>query len=144
MQICRADQYYGAALRHLIHCGHSVENADDKPGDYRLNSNSTLLMKYAANSANPWHFTITAEEVELLISDQSKAGLFGEAYLLLICGRDSICILRVEEWLEVLNVPCHKTQFIRIDRPFRSQMSVTGSSGKLENRISRSRIRCLA
>jgi hypothetical protein len=143
MQIRRGDQYCGAALRHFIEHGHTVEYVDDDMAHYRLNGHSFVLMKYATGKTASWHFTFSRREVDLLITDQSEAGLFGEAFLCLICGRDSICILKTEEWINLLDISRSGTQSIRVDRPHGTQMQVRGSGGRLGKKIARSRIRDL-
>lgn len=138
MQISKRDQLYGAVLRKLARHGtlHTVREVGDKAGHFRLNDGTYLLMKYSTNAGSPWRFTFRPEDIETLLADYKRAGLFGGSFICLICGIDVICPLAADEWSKVLDLNNPTVQqTICVSRVSGCQLEVTGTGGGLDRKI---------
>lgn len=144
--ITTRDPYEGVVLRHLIKHDDPVQVTEigDKVGHFCLNNDAFLLVKYSSRSRSPWRFTIRPDDINTLVRDQSRGGLFGGSYFCLVCGFESLCALREEEWSALLDLSeTEIQQTLSVSRSPRSSFEVTGSSGHLARKIPVSRFPAL-
>lgn len=81
------DQALGPLICGLVrHSTVKLAKVGDKTGRFRLNDSRYLLVKHASNSRSPWRFTFLPDDIQALLADQSRAGLFGN-YLAWYAGR---------------------------------------------------------
>lgn len=136
------DPYYGVVLRSLAKYGEPFHIAElgDKAGHFCLNEDAFLLVKYSSRNRSPWRFTFRLDDIRTLIDDQNQGGLFGGSYVCLVCGFDSLCALREDEWSTLLDLTAASgQQTVTVSRDPRSSFEVTSSSGNLSRKIPASR-----
>lgn len=144
--ITTRDSYEGVVLRHLIKHDDTARIAEigDKAGHFCLNDDAFLLVKYSSRNCSPWRFTFRPDDVKTLVSDQSQGGLFGGSYLCLVCGFQSLCALREDEWSSLLDLNTTvEQQTVVVRRSPRSSFEVTSSAGSLNRTIPASRFPAL-
>lgn len=140
--ITTRDPYEGIVLRHLIKHDDPVRVTEigDKLGHFCLNDDAFLLVKYSSRDRSPWRFTFRPDDIRTLIHDQNQGGLFGGSYVCLVCGLESLCALREEEWSTLLDLTMTEgQQTITVRRDPQSSFEVAGSSGKLDRKVPASR-----
>jgi hypothetical protein len=135
------DPYDGIVLRRLAKYGESFQISDlrDKAGHFCLNGDAFLLVKYSSRNRSPWRFTFKPDDLETLLNDHNQGGLFGDSYVCLVCGFNSLCVLREDEWSAVLDLKKNGQQTMVVRRRPRSSFAVSGSSGDLDQNIPASR-----
>jgi len=140
--ITERDKFYGVVLRHLTrHDGLSkVREVGDKAGHFCLNDDAFLLVKYSSSESAPWRFTFRPDDIHTLIKDQNQGGLFGGSYICLVCGFESLCALREDEWSALLDLDVVEgQQTISVHRSPRSLFEVKATCGNLDHKIPASR-----
>ncbi|NBB75111.1 MAG: hypothetical protein GVY35_15790 [Bacteroidetes bacterium] len=138
--ISARDQIYGAVLRQIVKEGGArLAEVSDCAGRFRLNGSTSLLVKYATNSSSPWYFSFHPEHIKILRRDLNEhGGLF--SIVCLVCGSDSICALRHDEWSSVLDLNAQNSQqTITLRRAKRCSFSVSGPVGMLDYKVPASR-----
>lgn len=140
------DPYDGIVLRSLAKYGEPFQIADlgDKAGHFCLNEDAFLLVKYASRNRSPWQFTFRPDDIETLVNDHNRGGLFGGSYVCLVCGYNSLCALQEGEWSVLLDLnEVENQQTICVRRSPRSSFEVTGFAGSLSRKVSASRFPAL-
>lgn len=127
------ERYHGAALRDLIVCaGTPLEIAahDDagRVNSYLVNRCVALHIKHSSKRTAPWSFTFSEEN----LTELARLSHCAEAtWLALVCGRDGILSLSLEEFHTINPQWAKATSFIRVDRDKRTMYRVFGTNGKL-------------
>jgi len=140
--ITQRDKFYGVVLRHLTRHNGSfkVREVGDKAGHFCLNDDAFLLVKYSSSENSPWRFTFCPGDVHTLVEGQNHGGLFGGSYVCLVCGFESLCALREDEWSTLLELNTTKgQQTISVQRSPRSLFEVKETCGNLNRKIPASR-----
>jgi len=136
------DPYEGVVLRHLIKPDDPIEVTEigDKLGHFCLNEDIFLLVKYSSRNRSPWRFTFQPDDIETLVNDHNRGGLFGGSYVCLVCGLNTLCALREKEWSTLFDLGGREEQqTITVCRHPRTSFEVAGSAGQLEQKIPISR-----
>ena len=132
------DQFEGVVLRRLIKHDNPprITEVGDKPGHFRLDDSTFLLVRYSSSEQSPWRFTFRPEDIGTLIEDRNKADLFGGSHVCLVCGLSTICPLDSDEWSVVLDLDAvDGQQTITVRRKPGTQFKVRGSGGKLAHKV---------
>lgn len=140
--ITERDKFYGVVLRHLTRHERlsKVQEVGDKAGHFCLNDDAFLLVKYSSSNSSPWRFTFRPDDIRILIDDLNQGGLFGDSFVCLVCGFESLCALREEEWSTLLDLSeTSGQQSISVHRSPGSLFELKGSSEDLDHKIPASR-----
>jgi hypothetical protein len=131
MEFSKRDQHIGPVYRKLIEEGaHVVEF--DRPGHIRVNGSVYCYVKYASSDVSPWSFGFTSNELLMLGTDLGReAALYAKAFVALVCGTDGVCLLKANEWRQLLEPLKHRRKFVQVKRPPGCQMEVR-ATGNLE------------
>lgn len=93
-----------------------------------------LHIKHSAKRLPPWKFafsTDSVEQIEVMASD------YQSCWLALVCGRDGVVTIRVEEFRALTGNVREPSPFLRVDRDRNTRYRVYGNQGMLENTKSR-------
>lgn len=133
MKIQQKDLFHGAALTQLTeHLSFKALNkADTKYGHYMVNTDRRLMVKLTEKPSAPWTFTFQPDDLNTLSSDMASGF---RTFVVLVCGRETICLLPERDFLVLLDLSSTGAQWIRVEIP-RASMRVRGSSGRLSHAI---------
>jgi hypothetical protein len=125
MKIQEQDIYHGAALMQIVEHDSfkALNKADARYGHYLVNKDIRLWIKYASSENGPWQFTLNNTDLEAIDGDRT---MDRTVYLVLICGKHSICCLDASELANLVDFSA-KQQWIKVDSPPKKQLHVTGS-----------------
>jgi hypothetical protein len=99
-----------------------------------------LLVKCATHNPSPWRFTFQPDDIETLVQDHNRGGLFGGSYVCLNCSFDSLGVFQDEEWSTLFDLGgSENQQTITLRRTPGTSFTVTGSAGRLTRTIPASR-----
>ena len=131
--------HFGLLLHGLVKNGPvEIGKPSEKAGHLCIDERR-LLAKYDSSTSSPWSFTFRPQDIRTLVEDYSSAGLFGN-YVCLICGSDSICVLRSDEVFQLLSTEDpQQSQTIRVRKSKGCCLRVSGSEGQLEPAIAANR-----
>lgn len=141
--ITERDKFYGVVLRHLTKNGHpisSLAELGDKAGHFCINEEAFLLVKYSSASESPWRFSFHPGDLPILVKDHNRGGLFGGSYVCLVCGFNSVCMLREDEWSALLHLDStDRQQTVTVRRAVGRSFAVSGTAGQLKHKVPVSR-----
>ena len=106
-------------------------------GYYLLNENTPICLKLSSKRKGPWTFNFLRSHQEV---QQNLFQSYGELFICLICGKDGVAGLSMQEFRKVLDNDFDEQECISVHRRLRSMYFVTGRDGVLENRVSRQSI----
>lgn len=134
MRIQEKDLYHGAALTQIVEhpSFKALNKVDDRYGHYLINHDRRMLVKYRTNSEAPWQFSFPPAETALLKED---LGTDLRVFLCLVCGPETVAILKEDEFHSVLGLDVEGQQWVRVDLPPGGSMRVRGSAGHLTRTI---------
>lgn len=135
MKIQKKDFYHGAALTQIVEhpSFKALNKADERYGHYQINDNIRLLLRLRSNKESPWIFTFEKEDIDILIEDITHNQ---KSYLCLVCGKESICLLPLNDYQKLIDVSRSTSQSITIEIPPRSSMHVKSKLMSLNHTIS--------
>ncbi|MFU8805278.1 MAG: hypothetical protein ACNA8W_15805, partial [Bradymonadaceae bacterium] len=98
-----------------------------------------FLLKYSTGSGEEHGFTFRSEDLEVMVNDIEANGL--KAFLVLVCGDETVCCLDEKEISKVLDVRNGdgRQHWIRVLSPEGKSMRVNGSNGELGWTVAHSR-----
>ena len=133
MKIQDKDLYHGAALTQIVEdpTFKALNKTDPKYGQYTVNSNRHLFIKYRTNRRSPWRFTFQSEEAAAIRSAIKR----GKTFICLVCGSSTICCLNQDELTQLIDLEAQSTQSIRVTVPPGGSLHVTGTTGDLQRTI---------
>jgi len=131
MKIQTQDTYHGTALMQIVEhkTFKALNKADDQYGHYLVNKDIKLWVKYASDEGSPWQFTISENDAK---SIQADAKSKGNTFLILVCGRTSICCVDMDELNGLVDLSAAKAQGIKVETPANKQMRIFGTLQKKE------------
>jgi hypothetical protein len=136
----------GAALAQLAMTGHAV-TIHERPGlesclfDIKSDGfSASVLFKYSTRRKSPWYFTVAREQFEALRGRAPVLPL-SRRYFALVCHMDGVCLISLEEFLEIVTVKRSESQWgLSVSRPQASRFRVSGPGREsLDRTIARSR-----
>lgn len=103
---------------------------------YVLNNNVGLYVTYSTKRLSPWVLTFQPKHLEA-ISDQMQRHKF--SFLILVCGFETTAVLSSEEVTALIPINSPTTCSITIRTGHDKKLAVSGSSGKLKGKLSKTR-----
>ena len=106
-------------------------------GYYLINESIPIYLKASSKRKGPWTFNF------LRIHQETQETLFrtyGELFVCLICGKDGVAGLSMQEFRKVLDDHFEDQESITVRRRLKTMYHLTGRDGVLENRVSRQAI----
>jgi hypothetical protein len=133
MKIQQKDLFHGAALTQLTEhpSFKALNNADVKYGHYMVNTDRRLMVKLTEKASAPWTFTFQPDDLNTLQSDIASGF---RTFVVLVCGKETICLLPEQDFLVLLDLNNPTAQWIRVEIP-KASMRVRGSNGSLTHAI---------
>jgi len=128
----QSDFFHGVLFSKLL--DHQELNIKKHPyfSAYIIN-NRAYYIKYSKNRISPWSFSFSETHVTEIINLLEQ---FKNVYIVLICNEDGICCLNSQEFRTVIAIENEKfPKWIKATRQRREKYLVTGSDGKLSNKI---------
>jgi len=135
-------KYIGSAIISIIDSfneGIKIKRiVDEKSGFYLLNEKIPILCKYSKKRTNPWTFTINKNVLDIYISLVKE---YNECFIVLICGIDGIISLEYSDVSKIIKFDYFKKQKrISATRKLGKMYLISGSDGKLKNKVSQKSI----
>lgn len=126
--IDKIDYYHGAAIVRLIEDSRCRTIGKCDYG-YLINDEILVYLKYSTKGHSPWHFTITADDMNRLARavEALKRCVVG-----FVCGGDGVCAAR---WLSVSQLIAAPPAWITARRAFNGSYGLSGSRGALKHKI---------
>jgi hypothetical protein len=137
MRIQQKDFFHGAALTQLVehHSFKALNKVDGKYGHYLVNVDRRLLVKLTEKPSVPWSFTFQPDDLSTLRADAASGF---QTFVVLVCGRTTICLLGQTEYSAIMDLQAAGTQWIKVEIP-KASMRVRGSAGALGHAIAHNR-----
>lgn len=139
MKVQEKDLYHGAALTQIVEhpSFKALNKADDKYGHYLVNHDRRILAKYTKKVDSPWQFTFSEDDMRI-VGDNLRTKGDTRAFICLVCGDKTVCLLDEKEIWEVLDLSRVAWQWIKVDAPKGCSMHVAGSKGVCKRTVSHS------
>lgn len=133
MKIQQKDLFHGAALTQLTEheSFKALNKADTKYGHYMVNTDKRLMVKLTEKASEPWTFTFQPDDLNTLQSDIASGF---RTFVVLVCGKATICLLDEVQFMSVIDLNANSAQWIKVEIP-KASMRVRGSTGALKNAI---------
>ena len=130
--------FHGAALikviRHELYS--SVKVYEENDCSYLINDKSGIYIKYSQNKIAPWTFTFSEDHVRQIEEMSEK---LVEVYVILVCGKDGICCLNLQEFTTVISTEnVIYPKWISVSRAKGEKYAVWGRDGELKHKIGNS------
>lgn len=106
-------------------------------GFFILNDKFPLYLKFSSRRNGPWTFNFFRshqESVEMLFRQH------GECFICLICGKDGVVGLSVDEMRQILDQEFEEQEAVSVSRKINTMYVIKGRNGTLPNRIGRGTI----
>jgi hypothetical protein len=134
MKINSKHRTHGAALAQIVeHESFTALNrASEKNGHYQVNKDRRLLVKKASTGPEEWRFTFTEDNIDALNQDLGNGV---EAFVCLVCGDETVCVLGESEIEEVIDLDRRSPQSVVVETPARRSMRVRGTNGELNRTV---------
>ncbi len=139
MKIKSKDLFHGAVLTQIVeHPSFTALNkVNSKHGHYQINADRRLLLKRSSRLQNNyWHFTFNSDDIDTLVDDINSNQ---ECFLCLICGKETICLLTIDEFEQLLDVSKNSQQWIKLEVPEGKSIRVKSVLCALNKKIPHSR-----
>ena len=106
-------------------------------GYYLINEAIPIYLKATAKRQGPWTFNFSRSHQEV---QEKLFQSYEELFVCLICGKDGVVGLSMQEFRKVLDDNFEEQESISVRRQRRTMYYVKGRDGELETRISRNAI----
>ncbi|MBT6158296.1 MAG: hypothetical protein HOL01_07730 [Planctomycetaceae bacterium] len=138
MKIQDQDLFHGAALTQIVqHESFKALNRGSKTkyGHYLINTNRHVFVKYRKPNQSPWQHTFSEDEIDAIANQIKKRQ---KVFLCLVCGKTTVCALRIAEIKRVLDMKGEGQQWVRVEVPKGGRCHVSGSNGRLAKTVAHS------
>lgn len=135
MKIDNKDLFHGAALTQIVEhpSFKALNKADAKYGHYQVNADRRLLVKHSEKTGTSWQFTFAVDDLSTLQSDISSAFT---TFVVLVCSKQTICVLTKVQFSQLIDLSSTAQQWIRVNIPkVGASMHITGSQANLKNTV---------
>ena len=103
-------------------------------GHYLINESIPIALKMSSKRTGPWTFNFMRSHQEAHERLFEEYGVF---FVCLICGRDGIAGLSMEELRTVLDKEFEEQESLSVRRRLKTMYQVAGRDGALRGRVSR-------
>ena len=103
-------------------------------GQYLIDQRIPLSLKMSSKRKGPWTFNFMRAHQE---NHERLFGEYGELFVCLVCGRDGVAGLSMQEMRTVLDNNFEEQESISVRRRLKTMYQVVGRDGELRGRISR-------
>ena len=103
-------------------------------GQYLVDERIPLALKMSVKRKGPWTFNFMRAHQEAY---ERLFGEYGELFVCLICGRDGVAGLSMQEMRTVLDDKFEEQESISVRRRLKTMYQVVGRDGELRGRVSR-------
>ena len=103
-------------------------------GHYLINERIPIALKMSSKRKGPWMFNFLRSHQQ---AHEKLCKEYGTFFVCLICGKDGIAGLTMEELRTVLNAEFEEQESISVRRRLKTMYQVAGRDGVLPSRISR-------
>lgn len=103
-------------------------------GLYLINEITPIALKMTSKRVGPWTFNFMRSHQEAY---EKLFQHYGEFFVCLVCGRDGIAGLSMQELRTVLDKNFEEQESVSVRRRLKTMYQVAGRDGVLEKRISR-------
>jgi hypothetical protein len=111
-----------------------IENNNDFA--YRVNENVGILFKYSAVRTSPWSFNFNVSDKLIINEFQNN---FEDYFVCLVCGINCVGVITSEEVSTLIDVQNIEKSRITLKTFTGGSLGVTGSLGKLNYKIPKSK-----
>lgn len=134
MKIQEQDHFHGTALMQVVEYApfKAINKVDTHYGHYLVNTDRHLFIKYTKRRQSPWTFVLTLDELKNL---KATTDQYEKVTVCLVCGNATICAIRRDELLAVVDVGASTQQWIKVTVPPGSSCRVSGSLAKLTKTV---------
>lgn len=132
--------YHGAALSIVTEAQRfgSIARINDLPlGAYAINHDIGIFIKHTTNDRSPWHFNFHPEHQTAVRRLFDKYD--DRAYVVLVCGKAGICVLKYGEYAAVLDENFTDQENLTVSRPSGGSFRISGALGKYKKAIALNR-----
>lgn len=136
--ISDTSRYHGSFFVFLFECMDNAVTIERLPGTgagyYLLNGHVPVYLKHSTKRKGPWTFNFFRSHQE----QQQKLFLrYGECFTCMICGRDGVAGLNMNELRTVLDNDFEEQECVSVHRRLKTMYHIKGRDGVLENRVGR-------
>ena len=103
-------------------------------GYYLINESIPVCLKFSSKRKGPWTFNFLRSHKEV---QENLFQSYGELFICLICGKDGVAGLSMQELRKLLDDNFEEQGYISVRRRLRTMYQVTGRDGVLDSRVSR-------
>lgn len=130
MKIREPDIYYGCVLTQIIEHASTthISKLDGAKGLYEINGDRQILIKYSTAEDREWRFSFRRAEIANIKPNEAHTLFF----LVLVCGRQSICLLDVNAIQGLLPENEKKSQSIVVNFDGNSRMHIRNEKDDIE------------
>lgn len=103
---------------------------------YLFNGDVGAYVTYSTKRMSPWVFTFQPKNLQSISAQFSRNK---ECFLILVCGFETTAVLNMEEVTRLLPLEDPATSSITIKTGHDRKLAVSGTSGELANKLSKTR-----
>jgi len=132
MKITDQEIYHGSGLVRIVeHDSFKALNRGKplKYGHYLINDDRHVFAKHSSNKWSPWQFTFQPDDLKSIRAAGEKT------FVMLVCGRVTVCALTLEELNEVIDLKSAAAQSVTINVPAGGSCHVKGTKGAMSKTI---------
>src|SRR5436853_7852252 len=131
--------YQGVVLRHLVvdiprSISFSPFVREGRISAFVLDGKVGVYVKHSSKRMSPWRFSFTIEQAADLLDLEAR---YPNMFVVLVCETDGIVVLSAGELHQVVSFVETENAWLRIDRPYRGQYSISGNRAPLPRKVPR-------
>ncbi len=135
MKIQAKDTYHGSALTQIVEHNEfkALNRASPKYGHYLINADTTIHIRHSTSDGTKWTYTLKTDDITCINEDVAASK---RVFIVLVCGRTTVCILNQEEFSLLLNLNDNQTddstKWVTVENPPGGSMRVYSREGILD------------
>jgi len=103
-------------------------------GYYLLDDCLPVYLKHSIKRKGPWTFNFFRSHQE---AQQTLFEIYGECFTCMICGRDGVAGLSMNEFRQILDGNFEEQECVSVRRRLNTMYQIKGRDGELERRVGR-------
>ncbi len=134
MKIQTQDFYHGAALTQIAEheSFKALNKGSSNYGHYLVNADCHLFVRYSTGDGPTWSYTFTSEQLKAV---NNVAAANASAFVALVCGEETVCLLDQVQLETVIDLGSTNAQWVKVEAPPSKSCRVSGSAGQLKKVI---------